>query len=258
MNTLITPKDAIEMALIFTRVIALFLSFPLLNTSMIPTNVKILLVISFSFFIASKINIDINLKDFTFYTLAFLILKELFIGFSLGLLVNIFISAFAYASEIISYFMGLTVVNIFDTTFGQISVLDRFFILLFYFIFFITDSYQYVIGSIYMSFNYIPLDSLYIDNHIWKFIIEKSEYIFILAFQIAFPFALILYLLNLALALVNRLIPQINVFIVGLPMQIFAGLLALSFGSAILIYTITTLLQRMGEDYIGLIKLIGH
>lgn len=258
MNPLITPKEAIEIALIFTRVIAIFLSFPLLNTSMIPTNVKILLVVSFSFFIASKTNIDINLKDFSIYTLSLLILKELFIGFSLGLLVNIFISAFAYAAEIISYFMGITVVNIFDPTFGQISVLDRFFILIFYFIFFITDSYRYVIGALYVSFDYIPLDSFYISAHFWSFIIEKSAYIFILAFQIAFPFALILFLLNLALALVNRLIPQINVFIVGLPMQIFVGLAALAFGSTILIYIVTTLIERMGEDYVSFIKLVGH
>lgn len=258
MNQLVTPKEAIEIALIFTRVIAIFLSFPLINTSMIPTNIKILLVISFSFFIASHINININLKDFSFLALLFLILKELFIGFSLGVLVNIFISAFAYASEIISYFMGITVVNIFDPTFGQISVLDRFFILLFYFIFFITDSYQYVIGSIYMSFSYIPLDSLCINNHLWGFIIEKSEYIFILAFQIAFPFALILFLLNVALALVNRLIPQINVFIVGLPVQIFVGLASLFFGSSLLIYIVVTLIQRMGDDYVSFIKLVGH
>lgn len=256
-QSIITPKEALEIGLIFTRVIAIFLSFPLLNTSMIPTNIKILLIVTFSFFIASTIDIDIDLTNFTFYQLAFLILKELFIGFSLGLLVNIFISAFSYAAEIISYFMGLTVVNVFDPTFGQISVLNRFFILLFYLIFFITDSYHYVIGSIVISFEYLPLDSFNISSGIWQFIIQKSSYIFILGFQIAFPFALILFLLNVALALVNRLIPQINVFIVGLPIQIFIGLSALSFGATVLVYIVVTLLQRLGDDYVNFIKFIG-
>ncbi|WP_187646985.1 flagellar biosynthetic protein FliR [Nitrosophilus labii] len=257
MNPLITPKEALEIGLIFTRVIALFLSFPLLNTSMIPTNIKLLLVVTFSFYIASTVNLDVDLTSFSFFELLLLVLKELFIGFSLGILVNIFISALSYAAEIISYFMGLTVVNVFDPSFGQISILNRFFILLFYFIFFVTDSYQYVIGAIVISFQYLPLDIFYVNNGIWQFIIEKSSYIFIMGFQIAFPFALILFLLNVALALVNRLIPQINVFIVGLPMQIFVGLAAIAFGSSVLVYIIVTLLQRMGEDYIGVIKFVG-
>ncbi len=257
MNSLINPKEALEIGLIFTRVIAIFLSFPLLNTSMIPTNIKLLLIVSFSFFIASTINIDVDLTHLTSFKLAMLILKELFIGFSLGILVNIFITALSYAAEIISYFMGLTVVNVFDPSFGQISILNRFFILLFYFIFFITESHQYVIGAIVVSFQYIPLDSFYIHQGLLEFIIEKSSYIFIMGFQIAFPFALILFLLNVALALVNRLIPQINVFIVGLPMQIFVGLAAMAFGSSVLVYIIVTLLKRMGEDYIGVIKFVG-
>ena len=132
MNALITPNDAIEIGLIFTRVIAIFLSFPLLNTSMVSANVKVFLVVFISFYISSLVKTKINFEMFSAFEIALLIVKELFIGFSLGLLVNIFISALSYAAEIISYFMGLTVVNVFDPTFGQISVLNRFFILLFY------------------------------------------------------------------------------------------------------------------------------
>ena len=258
MNALITPKDAIEIGLIFTRIIAIFLSFPLLNTSMVPTNVKILLVIVISFYISTYIDINMDLTSIDPFFIALLLIKELFIGFALGLLVNIFISALSYAAEIISYFMGLTVVNVFDPTFGQISVLNRFFILLFYLIFFVTDAYHYVLGAIVISFDYIPLDQFYINDSIWQFVIEKSKFIFLLGFQIAFPFALILFLINVALALVNRLIPQINVFIVGLPMQIFVGLAALAFGASVIVYTLITIIQRLGEDYVGIIKIVGY
>ncbi len=257
MSLLIDVKDALELGLIFTRVIAIFLSFPLINTQMIPLNVKLLLVVTFSFFIALHIDTSFDIESVDAALLGLLVIKELFIGFALGLLVNIFISALSYAAEIISYFMGLTVVNVFDPTFGQISVLNRFFILLFYFIFFITESYRYVFGGIVASFEYIPIDKLVFLEPLFPYILEKSAYIFIMAFQIAFPFALILFLLNVALALVNRLIPQINVFIVGLPMQIYVGLAALAFGSSVLVYIVVSLLQRMGEEYIYILKLGG-
>ena len=257
MKPLITPQEALLIGLIFTRVIAIFLSFPLLNTSMIPTNIKLLLVVMLSFYISNFVKVDINIKEISEYFIALLILKELFIGFSLGLLVNIFVSALSYAAEIISYFMGLTVVNVFDPTFGQISVLNRFFILLFYMLFFLTDAYHYILGSIILSFDYIPLDKFIINEGVWEFIIKYSANIFMIGFQVAFPFALILFLINVALALVNRLIPQINVFIVGLPMQIFVGLASLAFGASVLIYTIITIIQRLGEDYVDLVKFIG-
>ncbi|WP_200763823.1 flagellar biosynthetic protein FliR [Nitrosophilus alvini] len=254
---LITPDDALLIGLIFTRVVAMMLSFPLLNTTMIPTNIRILLVVAIAFYIKTLLNMSVNIEEYDFLVLFLLVLKELFIGFSLGLLVNIFISAFSYAAEIISYFMGLTIVNIFDPAFGQISILNKFFILLFYLMFFITQSHHYVIGSMVMSFDLIDPVSLHINEGIWKFIIEKSSIIFMLGFQIAFPFALILFILNIALALINRLIPQINVFIVGLPMQIFAGLAAMAFGSSVIVYMSVTILQRLGEDYVGIIKNIG-
>ncbi len=252
--SVIEPNSIFGLMLIITRVIGVFFGFPLLNTSMIPTNVKLFLVVTVSFFILKYIHPSVEISSFL--TIFLLVLKELFLGFSIGILVNIFTSAFSYAAEIMSYFMGLTVVNIFDPTFGQISVINKFFIMLFYVIFFLTDSYIYVFGSLVSSFDYFPLTSVGLSVNMFEFVIRKSQYLFIVAFQIAFPFALILYLLNVALALVNRLIPQINVFIVGLPMQIFVGVLALAFGSSVLVYIAISLLQRVGEDFIDFLNFL--
>ncbi len=257
MNPLITPEQAIAIGFIFTRIIGIFLSFPLLNTGMIPLNIRIFIVIAFSFYIGSLMDIQISVENLSLFSITLNILKELLIGFLLGLLVNIFISAFSYAAEIISYFMGLTIVNVFDPTFGQISVLDRFFILIFYLIFFVSGSYKFIIGGLIMSFKFMPIYNFEFNHGIWEFLIQKSALLFLLGFQIAFPFALILFIINVSLALINRLIPQINVFIVGLPLQIFVGLAALSIGASTLVYLTISLLSRLSEDYIKVITHIG-
>ncbi|NPA16666.1 MAG: flagellar biosynthetic protein FliR, partial [Aquificae bacterium] len=140
MNPLITPDMAVAFGLVLSRVVGMFLGFPLINTAMIPLNVRIMLAVSFSFFFMSIFQIKIPYQDFSLITYILLIFRELLIGFLLGLVVNIFIAAFSYAAELISYFMGFTVANLFDPTFGQISVLDRFFILLFYLLFFVTGA----------------------------------------------------------------------------------------------------------------------
>ncbi len=255
MTPLVTAQEALTLALVMSRVVGVFFSFPFFNTPFVPRNVKILLTLALSFFIMKSLHIllpadmQVDLMHLLLY-----IGSEFLIGFALGLLVNFFVAAFSYAAEIISYFMGLTVVNTFDPTYGQVSVLSKFFIMLFYMLFFVSGAYGYFISTLFMSFEYIPLGTTHFDRGFWRYIIEHSFDIFVIAFKLAFPFALILYLINLALALVNRLIPQINVFIVGLPLQIFVGLAALAFGTSVIIYVGVNYLQDLAQSFVTFIK----
>jgi flagellar biosynthetic protein FliR len=258
MNEIITVSDAVAIGLVFSRLIGFFISFPVINSQFVPPNVRIMLVIAFSFFIFkfSYINVP-KIEDFQLSIIFFLVLKELLTGFLLSTITQIFIAIFSYTAEIIGYFMGLTIANLFDPTFGQISVLDRFYILLFYLLFFITGAYQYFIAGLVKSFEIIPLFEFKISGNVFQYIFEKSSLIFFLSLKMAFPFIVVLLLLNVALALVNRLIPQINVFIVGLPLQIFIGLLALSIGASAVVYYGSSVMNIFTETFLKAIKSIG-
>ncbi|WP_457639057.1 flagellar biosynthetic protein FliR [Persephonella sp.] len=257
MNPLITPDMAVTFGLVLSRVIGVFLGFPLINTAMIPLNVRIVLTIAFSFFLMGVMDVKVSSENFSLLTYILLILRELLIGALLGLIVNIFIAAFSYAAELISYFMGFTIANLFDPTFGQISILDRFFILLFYLLFFITGAYQMVIGGLVMSFKLLPVGQLTFNPDIFPYILEKTPLIFYIGLKIAFPFILILFIVNVALALINRLIPQINVFIVGLPLQIFVGLAALAVATSLLIMFSISVINNLAETYIKAFGILG-
>jgi flagellar biosynthetic protein FliR len=255
---LITPDQAITVALIFSRIIAFFMAFPLISSPIIPHNVKVLLVVSFAYFTMLNFNIKLEIKEYDLLIFLTLILKEIFIGFSLGMIVNIFIGAFSYAAEIISYLMGLTVLNIFNPAFGQTSVLSGYFLFLFYLLFFISGAYQIFIGALFKSFEVIPLSSFNINNGVFEFIIKKSSDIFLLSFQMAFPFILVLLVFNIVLALVNRLIPQINVFIVGLPAQIFIGFVILIFASSLIISVGLNFIDKMTNYYLTLLEIFSR
>jgi flagellar biosynthetic protein FliR len=255
---LITPDQAITVALIFSRIIAFFMTFPLISSPIIPHNVKVLLVVSFAYFTMLNFNIKLEIKEYDLLIFITLILKEVFIGFSLGIIVNIFIGAFSYAAEIISYLMGLTVLNMFNPAFGQTSVLSGYFLLLFYLLFFISGAYQIFIGALFKSFEVIPLSSFNINNGVFEFIIKKSSDIFLLSFQMAFPFILVLLVFNIVLALINRLIPQINVFMVGLPAQIFIGFVILIFASSLIISVGLNFIDKMTNYYLTLMKIFSR
>ncbi len=256
MKPLITPEAAIVFSFVMSRVIGVFMGMPFFNTNFIPLNVRIMLVLSLSFFFSKITDITVPLTDFSLMFFFLTVLKEVLIGFLLGLSVSIFIAVFSYAAEIISYFMGLTIVNVFDPAFGQISVFDRYFIALFYLLFFITGAYQIFIGSILKSFEILPVVEPF-SFKVFLYLLEKLPLIFYLGFKMAFPFALILLVINVALALVNRLIPQINVFIVGLPLQIFVGLASLVVGASIVIYFGIDVIKMMVDTYLKTLETLG-
>ncbi len=257
MTPLITPAEAVALSLVFTRIIAILMSFPFINTTLLPRNVKALLVLSFAFFVVKNMQLQLDVTHLHVAGYLWLLARELLIGFGIGLLANFFISAFSYAAEIVSYFMGITVANIFDPTYGQVSILSKFFIFLFYMVFFVSGAYEYFVSTLFASFTYYPITAEGFDEGFWRYVIQNSVTLFTLAFKLAFPFALILYLINLALALVNRMIPQINVFIVGLPLQIFVGLAALAAGASLLVLSGVNYIQRMSEEILYLIKHLG-
>jgi len=258
MKPLITPAEAIAFGLVLSRVIAFFSAFPVINTNFVPLNVRLMLTVVVAFFIMKFSLKEVPpIEDFSILYMFLLVLKELLIGFFLGVLTQIIVAVFSYSAEIISYFMGLTMANLFDPTFGQISVIDRFFILLFYIVFFASGVYIIFFAGLVKSFEIVPLFDIQISEKVFPYIFQKSSLLFVLAVQMAFPIMLVLVILNVALALINRLIPQVNVFIVGLPMQIFIGLISLSVGASAVVYFSDKLMRVFVENYLGLIKIIS-
>jgi flagellar biosynthetic protein FliR len=255
---LITPDQAIALALVFSRIIAFFSTFPLISSTVIPHNVKVLLVVSFAFFTMLNFDIQVKVNQVELITFLILIVKEFFVGLSLGLIVNILISAFSYAGEIVGFLMGLTVMNMYNPAFGQTSVLSGFFVFLFYLLFFVSGSYQILIGSLFKSFEILPLTEASINQGIFPYLIEKSGDIFLLSFQMAFPFILVLLVFNVVLALINRLIPQINVFFIGLPAQIWIGFIVLMFSSILLVKVGLNFIDKMVEYYLTGLKILSR
>ena len=243
--------------LVLVRIASLFISFPFFSTPFIPPNVKVLLVLSLSFFILPYINGSVDLTQLSLLEFSLLVLKEALIGIFLSLVAFIFYSITIYAAELISYMMGLTVANMFDPTFGMVSVLGRLFVLTFYAIFFSTGAYRVFIGALFESFKVVPVGSFTLSEPLYRFFVKEGALLFFLSFKMAFPFILALFLTNLALALINRLIPQINVFIVGLPVQLFIGLFLLTVGFSALIYFTRGLVERFIEEFLSVFKILG-
>ena len=80
-----------------------------------------------------------------------------------------------------------------------------------------------LIDGIFYSYQFIPIDQLFVpfgDENFGEFIIQTFNQMFIIAFQMSIPVVGCLFLVDVALGIIARTVPQLNVFVVGLPLKI--------------------------------------
>ncbi len=239
--------------LVYVRVFSFLILVPVFGREFMPNTFKLFLTtaISFALFIYSDIKPLEFLNTFHFFLH---VLSEFLFGFTAGLMLRFLFDAMQMAGEFISINMGLGLATVFNPQQPQTTIMAFFFSLLALLFFLSLGGPEILLLSLGKSFEKIPLGSFNIyeiDPELFlKFFYES----FLLAFKVAFPIIVVMLIFNLVLALINRFIPQINVFIVGLPIQVFLGLLILVLFFPLISWIFTSYVK---EHIIKFIALLG-
>lgn len=242
--------------LILVRVLAFFVSLPLFSYKTIPMPFKI----GFSFFLTFIMfyTVDASIAFDELYL--FLLLKEAIVGLLIGLIAYIILSAIQIAGGFIDFQMGFAIANVIDPQTGAQSPLtgQYFYIIALLFLLSV-NGHHLLIDGIFYSYQFIPIDAFvpFQDGSIVDFVIDSFNKMFIIAFQMAIPLVGCLFLVDVALGIIARAVPQLNVFVVGLPLKIFVSFVAILFFLSLYISLVRTLFETMFEMMQGLMQLFG-
>jgi flagellar biosynthetic protein FliR len=141
-------------------------------------------------------------------------------GLALGFVGVLLLSAFQAAGSLIDLFSGLTMAQVFDPmTNSGTSVFGRFYSLLATTLLFATNGHLLLVRGFLTSFDAAPLTALSMEG-IGKLLTEDLGRFFLAAVQIALPLLAALFLAEVALALLSRAAPAMNVFMLGMPLKI--------------------------------------
>jgi len=254
--------DVIELSaipmflLVFARILAFFMTLPLFSYRTIPTMYKI----GFSFFLSLVMLTSMESTVIAFDSLyIFLLLKEVLVGLSIGLIAYIILSAVQIAGGFIDFQMGFAVANVIDPQTGAQSPLIGQYFYMFALLFLLSVNGHYLlIDGMYNSFQFIPIDSFISFNEIFsEFIIKTFNKMFLIAFQMALPLVGCLFLVDVALGIIARTVPQLNVFVVGLPLKIAVSFTVLLFFMSIYIMLAKILFETMFETMRDLMLILG-
>ena len=157
------------------------------------------------------------------------VLGELFIGWLIGFVAYISFAAITMAGKVMDMQVGFAVVNVVDPTSGQqIPLLGSFLYNLAVIILLVTNGHHMLIAALVESFRAVPLAGLEANISLALIIANFTGTIFLTGMKIAMPITFAILLTNVGLGILSRTMPQMNIFVVGIPMQLMIGLFVLS------------------------------
>lgn len=212
--------------LIFVRLVGITITSPIFSSSIIPPQVIIGLMFIFAIIIypmASKsLNISIPVDTWSYILL---LVNELFIGFSIGLFISIIFTTFQVAGEFFSYQMGLGISEVLDPLSEvEVPVISQVFQVFAMLIFISINGMEYEILVLRKSFELIR----YVDfsakiNVIMSQAVILFRDLFLISLQISIPIIVTLLILNITLGIISKFAPQVNIFMVGINIQVIVG-----------------------------------
>ncbi|MFC0271309.1 flagellar biosynthetic protein FliR [Metabacillus herbersteinensis] len=244
--------------LVLMRVSAFFVTLPLFSYRTIPNTHKI----GFSFFLTWIIFFTLEVPVIEIdgqYVM--LILKEAILGLLLGFAAYFILTAVQIAGSFIDFQMGFAIANVLDPQTGAQSPLIGQFLYTFALLLMLSlNAHHLLLDGIFYSYQYVPIDQLFLpfgDENIADFIVTTFNSMFIIAFQMSIPVVGSLFLVDVALGIVARTVPQLNIFVVGVPIKILVSFIMLILVMGALFLLMEQLFEMMTYTMRSLMELFG-
>ncbi len=244
--------------LIFVRITSFFLIAPLFAMKGVPSHFKLglgalLALITWS---GASFGETIPLDGY-FIGMA---IREVMIGIALGFIAALILYTVQVAGAFIDFQMGFAIASVIDPQTGsQVPIIGHFkyiFALLFLLS---VNGHHMLLDGIMRSLQVLPVGTLTFagSSELGRFILDLFTGMFLSALQIALPIIGALFLTDVALGILAKTVPQLNIFAVGFPLKIFTGFVLLMFSMPIFFYILQTLFEEMMVSMGELTRLLG-
>ena len=243
--------------LIFVRTASMIFFIPFLGARNVPRVFKIGLALLIALILISIVKIDASIISADLLTLTAGIAGEIIIGFTICLIAKLVFSAMEMAGELIGFQMGFSIVNVIDPqTSTHVPIIGQFHTILATLIFLTINAHHLFIAAIAESFTLVPPMRLALTNQMFAGIVTLSRDIFVLAIRIGAPVIVALFIANIALAIISKTMPQMNVMMVGFPITIAGGLLIMVLSIPLFANLVQRSFEGMKGDFFNVLSVM--
>ena len=212
-----------------SRILALVATAPLLGNPSVPVRIKLGLAVMITVLVMPLVEKSLPQIDPASGVGFAILLQQILIGIAMGLVMRIVFVAVEMAGELIGLQMGLGFAVFFDPqNSGQIDIVGRFLGVIASLAFLAIDGHLIMIALISQSFSTLPIGLEGITNATFTTLANWGSEIFKSGLQLSLPVLTALLITNLALGVLTRVAPQLNIFAVGFPLTLSIGLLVMA------------------------------
>ncbi|ALC86016.1 flagellar biosynthesis protein FliR [Bacillus sp. FJAT-22090] len=251
------PKLTV-LLLIIARVSAFFVTLPLFSHRTIPATHRIAFAVVLSWMMYYTMDVapfEIN-GDYII-----LIIKEVMVGLFIGLLAYIIMSAIQIAGGFIDFQMGFAIANVIDPQTGaQSPLIGQFLNTLALLLLLALNGHHLLLDGIFYSYQFIPMEMTLLafgQENYAEFIMKTFAGVFAVAFQMSIPIVATLFLVDIALGITARTVPQLNIFVVGFPIKIGVSFLVLLVMMGVLMAVVQKMFEIMVIGMRDLMIILG-
>ena len=238
------PGEFETFLLIMVRVTVIMTIIPVFSSRQIPTLARIGLGMLITFVLFKTVHPIAALPDL--YALLAAVVSQVVVGLIFGFVSYLVFMGIQLAGEILDLQVGFAIANVINPLTQQnVTIVGEFELTLASLIYLITDSHHLLFQGIAGSFNLLSLPYIVLDPSVAGNIMIFFTQATMIIFKIAAPAAIALFIANIALGLMARVAPQMNVFAVGFPLQITIGLLMIAVSVPLLGYAVPQLYSQV-------------
>ncbi len=211
---------------VMVRIIALLTTAPVFNEKAFTKRVRVGLSVLVAVLIGGQVP-DAQIGIYSWQG-AWVVAKQVLIGVSMGYTMQILFVSVRMAGEIIGMQMGLSFATFFDPSAGNQPVIARFLNLLAVLLFLVFNGHLWLIALLSESFHTVPVTDTPLHTAGFFYLVKQAGLIFKEGLMFGLPIIALLLCVNFTLGLLNRMTPQLSIFVIGFPLTLTVGMVALS------------------------------
>ncbi|HID4047411.1 TPA: flagellar biosynthetic protein FliR [Pluralibacter gergoviae] len=209
------------------RILALIATAPILSEKSVPKRIKLGLGVLIAVIVAPSL----PATDVTIFSgnALWLALQQILIGTLIGFTMQLAFAAVRTAGELIGLQMGLSFATFVDPgSHLSMPVLARIMDLLALLLFLTFNGHLWLISALVDTFHTLPVGGNPLNANAFMALTRTGGLIFLNGLMLALPVITLLLTLNLALGMLNRMAPQLSVFVIGFPITLTVGIILMA------------------------------
>lgn len=216
--------------LVFGRISAMVTTMPVLGYQTVNVKIRLLITLSLTVIIAPTVLDMYTLTYTSWLPFAVDMAREVMVGLLIGFGARLVFEGFTIAGSYIGMQMGMAIMNVFDPS-NQVQqpIISNFWLLVMVVFFLVTNSHYFLIATLFQNFDFIQLGSAAFHGVIGRELVHGGSIMYELALKFAAPSMVFLLTVDVAIAFMARVMPQLNVFFISLPLKIGLGIFLLIF-----------------------------